>query len=156
MAVDAAREKMAFDIIVLNLKNICNFTDYFLICHGTSTRQVQAISDSIDEKLSRNDFHCNHIEGKNLGHWILMDYIDFVVHIFMKEHREFYGLERLWGDAKRVPLPPEKLEKGRHEKLEKIKIEKRERAEAEKAERVRIRKVEKTRPARARKGQAAK
>lgn len=111
MAVEAAREKKALGLVVLDLKNICNFADFFLICHGTSTRHAQAIADSVEEKLSRNDLRCNHIEGKNLGQWILMDFIDVIVHIFTKEHREFYGLERLWGDAGRVPLPAEKVEK---------------------------------------------
>jgi len=110
LAVEAARDKKACDLVILNLKGICNFADYFLICHGNSTRQVEAICDSIEEKLYKSDIYCNHIEGKREGLWILMDYSDFIVHIFTRDHREFYNLERLWGDAKRVPIPLEKIE----------------------------------------------
>jgi len=96
--------------VILNLKGICNFADYFLICNGNSTRQVEAICNSIEEKLYKSGIRCNHIEGKREGLWILMDYSDFIVHIFTREHREFYNLERLWGDAKHVTIPPEKIE----------------------------------------------
>jgi len=124
LAVEAVRDKKAYDLVILNLKNICNFADYFLICHGTSTRQVQAICDSIEEKLYTSNIRCNHIEGKQDGHWVLMDYSDFIVHIFTKEHRDFYNLERLWGDAKRVPIPPEEIRPLKPKKLKGAKSKK--------------------------------
>jgi ribosome-associated protein len=78
-----------------------------VICHGTSERQVLAIADSIEERLGRGlDVHPDHVEGRKLGEWVLMDYIDFVVHVFVEEKRGFYRLERLWGDAPRPELPP--------------------------------------------------
>ncbi len=110
--------------MILNLKNICNFADYFFLCHGTSTRQVQAICDAIEEKLDKSHIFCNHIEGKKEGLWILMDYSDMIVHIFTKEHRDFYNLERLWGDAKKVPIPPEKTEAPKRRKASPTKARK--------------------------------
>jgi ribosome-associated protein len=81
-------------------------TDHFVICHGSSDRQVVAIADAIEEELLRV---CRrkpkHIEGRTHGEWILMDYIDFVVHVFVADKREFYRLERLWNDAPRLQLP---------------------------------------------------
>ena len=76
-----------------------------MICHGTSDRQVQAISDAIEERLKKSlDRRPSHVEGRQTAEWILMDYIDFVVHIFLEERRGFYRLESLWGDAPRVRL----------------------------------------------------
>ncbi len=91
---------------MLDLTHLKVFTDYFVICHGTSGRQVLAIADAIEERLSR-DLHRapNHVEGRRVAEWVLMDYIDFVVHVFQAEKRAFYGLERLWGDAPRIDLP---------------------------------------------------
>ncbi len=90
------------------MRTISNFTDFFFICHGNSTKQTQAIRDSIEEKLVENNIRCDHTEGYKQGDWILMDYIDFIVHIFTEEKRAFFNLERLWGDAKKVPIPPER------------------------------------------------
>jgi ribosome-associated protein len=77
-----------------------------VICHGSSTRQVSAIADSIEERVRETDgTKPKHVEGRRVGDWILMDFIDVVVHVFLEERRQFYGLERLWGDAPRVALP---------------------------------------------------
>ena len=84
-----------------------DFTDFFVICHGTSDRQVAAIADSIEERLNRElGLRPSHIEGRRQAEWVLMDYIDLVVHVFLEDKRSFYRIERLWGDAPRIPLPP--------------------------------------------------
>jgi len=106
-AVEAAREKKAQDIFVLELKEIADFTDYFLVCNGTSSRQVQAISDEIERRLRRSGLRPAHVEGYNHAEWVLLDYVDFVVHIFSEQARGFYDLERLWRTARRVPVPTE-------------------------------------------------
>jgi ribosome-associated protein len=91
---------------VLDLRGLCDFTDYFVICHGSSTRQVLSIADAIEEKLREADRRKpKHVEGRRVGDWILLDFFDVVVHVFLEERREFFGLERLWGDAKRVAIP---------------------------------------------------
>ena len=89
-------DKKARDLVVLNLEGICSFTDNFVICTGTSTRQTQAIADGIDERLKKSGLRASHTEGYAEGEWILIDYADFVVHIFTETAREFYDLERLW------------------------------------------------------------
>ncbi|MBZ5535337.1 MAG: ribosome silencing factor [Acidobacteriia bacterium] len=104
-AVRAAEDKKAEDIVILNLSSICSFTDHFLICTGHSSRQVQAIVDGIDEKLRTQSLRPAHIEGYSQGEWVLMDYTDFVVHVFSPKAREFYDLERLWRGARRVDVP---------------------------------------------------
>ena len=82
-------------------------TDFFVICHGTSDRQVGAITDTIEAKLrSELGLRPAHVEGRRQAEWVLMDYIDFVVHVFLEDKRGFYRIERLWGDALRLPLPP--------------------------------------------------
>lgn len=98
-AVLAAEDRKAIDLKVLQLEKISDFTDYFILCSGTSERQVQAIADSIDERLRAEKVRPLHVEGYNRGQWVLLDYGDFVVHIFQDETRRFYSLERLWGDA---------------------------------------------------------
>ena len=103
-AVRAAEDKKAEDIVILNLSSICSFTDYFLICTGHSSRQVQAIVDGIEEKLRKQSFRPTHIEGYSQGEWVLMDYTDFVVHVFSPKAREFYDLERLWRGARRLEV----------------------------------------------------
>jgi len=106
VCVDAARDRKAEDIVVLDLRGLSDVTDTFVICHGTSDRQVGAIAESIEGRLRKE---CRrkpaHIEGLRHAEWVLMDYIDFVVHVFLEEKRSFYRLERLWGDAPTVPLP---------------------------------------------------
>ena len=103
-AVRAAEDKKAEDIVILNLSSICSFTDYFLICTGHSSRQVQAIVDGLEEKLRKQSFRPTHIEGYSQGEWVLMDYTDFVVHVFSPKAREFYDLERLWRGARRLEV----------------------------------------------------
>jgi ribosome-associated protein len=105
-AARAAEDKKAEDIVVLNLSSICSFTDHFLICTGHSSRQVQAIADWIEEELRKQSVRPTHIEGYSQGEWVLMDYTDFVVHVFSPKAREFYDLERLWRGARRVEVPP--------------------------------------------------
>ena len=86
--------------MVLDLRGLSDVTDYFVICHGTSDRHVLAITGSIEERLRRQlDARPAHVEGQRAAEWVLLDYIDFVVHVFIDEKREFYRLERLWGDA---------------------------------------------------------
>lgn len=98
-AVAAAEDRKAVDLRVLHLEKISDFTDYFLICSGTSERQVQAIADAVQETMREGRVRPLHVEGYNRGQWVLLDYGDFVVHIFQDEPRRFYSLERLWGDA---------------------------------------------------------
>lgn len=98
-AVAAALERKAQDLRVLHLGPVSDFTEYFLICSGTSERQVQAISDSILEALKASGVRPLHVEGQRGGTWVLMDYGDLVAHVFQPDPREFYGLERLWADA---------------------------------------------------------
>jgi ribosome-associated protein len=105
LAVRACLEKKAEDIAVLQLdEQASGFTDYFLLCSGANPRQVQAIADEIDQKLSATGVQPKHIEGYHQADWVLMDYVDFVVHIFSESARKFYGLERLWKTATRVEL----------------------------------------------------
>ena len=99
-----ADDKKAQDILVLRLSAITEFTDYFVICSGTSTRQTQAIADEITDQLKKVKVRPLHTEGYNSGEWILIDYGIFVVHIFTEKSRQFYDLERLWRDAERVDV----------------------------------------------------
>ncbi len=98
-AVHAALDRKAQDLRVLNLGPVSDFTDYFLICSGTSERQVQAIAEAIQESLSKTGSKPIHVEGQRAGNWVLLDYGDLVAHVFQPEPREFYGLEKLWSDA---------------------------------------------------------
>ena len=98
-AVAAAEDRKAVDLRVLHLEKVSDFTDFFLICSGTSERQVQAIADAVQERMREVQVRPLHVEGFNRGQWVLLDYGDFVVHIFQEEPRRFYSLERLWGDA---------------------------------------------------------
>jgi ribosome-associated protein len=105
IAVRACEEKKATDIRVLQLDaQASGFTDYFVLCSGANPRQVQAIADEVDQKLSATGVEPKHIEGKTQAEWVLMDYVDFVVHIFSESARKFYDLERLWKTATRIPL----------------------------------------------------
>jgi ribosome-associated protein len=107
MALAAAAEKKAINIVVLDLREIASFTDYFVITSGTNERQVQAISDEIVESLKKAGTPVTRVEGYKTAEWILLDYGDFVVHIFNEKARTFYDLERLWRESKRVELPRE-------------------------------------------------
>ncbi len=107
MAIHAAGEKKALDIVVLDLREIATFTDYFVITSGTNERQVQAISDGVVETLKKAGTPAARVEGYKTAEWILVDYGDFVVHVFDDKARKFYDLERLWRESKRVELPAE-------------------------------------------------
>jgi ribosome-associated protein len=101
-AVHAARDKKAQDVIVLDLRNAGGFTDYFVICTGNNARQITAIADSVRDTLkSELDERPALTEGVDRSEWILLDYFNFVVHVFSRDCRAFYGLERLWGNAER-------------------------------------------------------
>lgn len=104
-AAGAADDKKAYDIIVLDLREITYITDYFVICSCGSSPQVKAVFDWIDETLARAGERPNHIEGQAEASWVLMDYGSVVVHIFDDQSRIYYSLERLWREAPRVPLP---------------------------------------------------
>jgi ribosome-associated protein len=103
-AVTAAEDKKAEELVVLDLRKAAGFTDYFVICSGTNPRQIRAIADSIIETLAALGTKPAHLEGYDRSEWILIDYFDFIVHIFTPETRLFYGLERLWGSAERVEV----------------------------------------------------
>jgi ribosome-associated protein len=105
-ALRAADDKKALDLVVLDVGEVASFTDYFLITSGTNARQVQAISDEVVERLKKVGRRPARVEGYRGAEWVLLDYGDFVFHIFEEKARRFYDLERLWRDAGRVPLPP--------------------------------------------------
>lgn len=100
--MSAALDKKAEDIQVLDLTTLGSITDYFVVCSGRSSRQTQAIADRIQEVLREAGVRPGHVEGYASGEWILMDYVDFVVHIFTEEKRAYYALEKLWSDAPRI------------------------------------------------------
>jgi ribosome-associated protein len=106
-ALHAAGEKKAIDPVVLDLREIASFTDYFVIFSGANERQVQAISDEVYEQLKKAGSPAARVEGYKTAEWILLDYGDFVVHVFEQKARRFYDLERLWRESKRVALPAE-------------------------------------------------
>ena len=100
IAVNAADEKKANDLVALDISEIASFANYFLICTGDSSRQIQAIADEVEQKLTTLGIKPSHVEGYKNAEWILMDYIDLVVHIFSRSARAYYDLERLWRDGK--------------------------------------------------------
>ena len=106
-AVKAAQDKKAADIVVLDLRAAAAFTDYFLLCTGASSRQIHAIADAVEEQLDRMGLAPLHVEGDEFAEWVLLDYLDFVVHIFSPRARAYYDLERLWRAARRLPVPEE-------------------------------------------------
>ncbi len=108
-AIDAAQDRKASDVVVLDLRPAEGFTDYFVIATGQNIRQIQAIADSVKESLVEKGVKPAHVEGGEKAGWILLDYFDFIVHIFSPESRAFYGLERLWGSAKRIEVPDQPL-----------------------------------------------
>lgn len=97
--VDLIQSKKGFDITILNLKELSAMADYFIICSADANVQVKAIADEVDKKLRKNGIKSFHKEGYNSLNWVLLDYFDVVVHIFKKDSRSFYNLEKLWGDA---------------------------------------------------------
>ena len=102
LAIAAAEDKKATDLLVLDLRKAAGFTDYFVICSGTNSRQIRAIADGIVDALAAAGEKPASIEGYQRSDWILLDYFDFIVHVFAPGTREFYGLERLWGNAEHV------------------------------------------------------
>ena len=106
LAIGSIAEKKGFDIVALDLREIASFTEFFVIASGANQRQVQAMADEINEQLKNNAFdRAIRVEGYAKGEWVLLDFGDFVIHLFDKESREFYDLARLWHDARRVELP---------------------------------------------------
>jgi ribosome-associated protein len=105
LAVQAAGDKKAENPVILDLREVATFTEFFLICNGSNPKQVQAISYSIEDTLRKSGKRPLHIEGYNSAEWILLDYGDFIVHVFNNTSRRFYDLERLWRDAKRLEIP---------------------------------------------------
>ncbi len=102
-AISACQEKKAEEITVLELeKDSGAFTDYFVVCSGTNPRQIQAISDEVEERLNKAGMRPTHVEGYKQAEWVLLDYVDFVVHVFSEKARKYYDLERLWKSAKRL------------------------------------------------------
>jgi ribosome-associated protein len=102
-AITACQEKKAEEITILELeKDSGAFTDYFVVCSGTNPRQIQAISDEVEERLEKKGMRATHIEGYKQAEWVLLDYVDFVVHVFSEHARRYYDLERLWKSARRL------------------------------------------------------
>jgi ribosome-associated protein len=102
-AIAACLEKKAEEIAILELeKGSGAFTDYFVVCSGTNPRQIQAIADEVELRLKRAGLYPAHVEGYRQAEWVLLDYVDFVVHIFAEKARRYYELERLWKSAKRL------------------------------------------------------
>jgi ribosome-associated protein len=106
-AVKAALDRKALDVVVLDLRHTPAFTDFFVLCSGQNTRQVQAIADAVEEALRTAKVRPAHVEGYDRAEWVLMDFFTFIVHVFAPHTREFYSLERLWGDAERIEVSDE-------------------------------------------------
>jgi ribosome-associated protein len=103
--IDAAQDRKASGVVVLDLKKAGAFTDYFVICSASNPRQVQAIADAVEAALKLQKQRPSLVEGYARAEWILLDYFDFVVHVFSRHARDFYGLDRLWGSATRIEVP---------------------------------------------------
>lgn len=106
MSLEAGLAKKAEDVRVLDLRELSSFTDYFLVMHGNSSRQNAAISDYIAEELKKGRVRPLSVEGRENAEWVLMDYGHFIVHIFSPKAREYYSLEKLWGDAPSLSVKP--------------------------------------------------
>lgn len=102
LAVEALQDKKAEEIRVIDISQISVLADYFIVANGTNTSQIQALSDNVEEKLGRNGVHAKAIEGYDTANWILLDFGDVIVHVFDKENRSLYDLERIWRDGKIV------------------------------------------------------
>jgi len=110
LCINASLKRKAKNLTILNVKEISSFADYFIICSGTSDRQVQSIAASIRENLKEYGIIPLGIEGESLGKWVLMDYEDVIIHVFYEPIRDFYDLERLWPDAPRMEVGDEVTE----------------------------------------------
>lgn len=104
LACEAMEDKKAQDIKIINIEQVSTLADYFIIASGSNRNQVQAMSDNVEEKLGRAGYEPKSIEGFQSADWVLMDYIDVIVHVFSRESRDFYDLERIWRDGKVVKL----------------------------------------------------
>ena len=107
LAIASAESKQAVNLVVLDLRKAAGFTDFFVIASGTNTRQVRAIADAVMEALAGKGAKPAYVEGYDRSEWILLDYFDFIVHVFGRETRVFYDLERLWGNADRIEVAAE-------------------------------------------------
>lgn len=108
---DLIFNKKGYDVLILDLRKLATFADYFVICSADSDTQVKAIADEVDKSLKDEGIRCWHREGLNALTWVLLDYVDVVVHIFKKEAREFYNIEKLWGDAPVIEVEDPALSK---------------------------------------------
>lgn len=111
-AAEAALERKARNVIAMDLRGISSATDFFVIASGSSDIQVRVIADHVEDELRKDGVRPNHVEGKEGGHWVLLDYFDFVVHVFHQKARDFYQLELLWGDAPQASVEEEGEEGG--------------------------------------------
>lgn len=102
--IAAALDKKAGDVVIMDLRKASSFTDFFVLCTGQNMRQVKAIAEAIEAELKKEGLKPSLVEGYNKAEWVLLDYFDFIFHIFTPSTREFYGLERLWGSAERIPV----------------------------------------------------
>ena len=102
LAVEAARDKKAFHLVGIEVSELSSYTDSFLLCSGASVRQVGAIVDEVARRLRGSGRRPLHVEGERAAEWVLLDYGDFIVHVFTEEKRGYYGLDGLWGDAPRI------------------------------------------------------
>ena len=102
LAAQAAVDKKAFHVVGLEVSQLTSYSDFFLLCSAASERQVGAIVQSIEERLRTNDRRPLHLEGESRAEWVLLDYGDFIVHVFTEEKRAYYALDSLWGDARRL------------------------------------------------------
>jgi ribosome-associated protein len=121
IALKAADDKKAHDFVALDISGIASFASYFLICTGDSSPQMKAIADEVEEKLRASGIRPSHVEGYQNSEWILMDYIDLVIHIFSKNARVYYDLERLWRDSKKLDVDSILQEKAPKQALKKTK-----------------------------------
>jgi ribosome-associated protein len=108
IAVQAARDKKATDVVVLDLRDSAAFTDFFVICSGQNVRQIKAIAEAVEDALRVAKVRPAHVEGYDRAEWVLLDYFDFIVHVFTPETRAFYALERLWGSGAALALPEDR------------------------------------------------
>jgi ribosome-associated protein len=119
-AIQACLDKKAEELSILEMEKGSSFTDYFVLCSGTNPRQVQAIADEVELRLKKAGLQPAHVEGYKQAEWILVDYVDFIVHVFSEKARKFYDLERLWKTAKRLE-PSELKAKPRAKAISKTK-----------------------------------
>ncbi len=115
-AAEAALKKKALDVTILDLSGLTVIADYFVICSGESTTQVRAIAEFIEEEFARKKVKPLGVEGASYSHWILLDYGDVIVHVFEKDTRAYYNLEKLWMDAKTVEIDEDKIDLAREDK----------------------------------------